>query len=596
MNKGRISRIGFRIAAPAAVAAVALVVVLFYMQRRQAREGAQAYDGYADLLGRLIVNDLRDGMLSEDRPRIQRELTRLADMAPIRSARVVDKQGKVVFASDAAVLGTVMSRTEPSCVACHQRGVPAERRGHILRFEANGRRVHRVVQPITLDHACLTCHEEKEGAVVGVLITDLDDDLLTGGVRADSTRSAWAITVLLALLVAAGAVFVWRHVVTRIRNLRHLLDLLRSGARASVLSVSSADEIDEVTRAVQALALDLDGRVGLERASRRLAPVLEREAGAVLLVDADGWIFAANRAAVQRMDVAGEGLIGRDRSHFEGPGEGLSDQAHDLGWALPAEGQDGPAVVALADAAGKVIACLELWAVQPGEHAADGVAEASLAATTIPENPEWLLYGAVLAESIRPSRQGGPTVMRFDPRLARARRLAGDLVALGSEAATEREQVDLKSLGIIMLWDLERDMPLQKWYFLYDSGQRVTGARYQLRALLERLARAAGRQAGPGGQVVLFTQARPGHDAVFVAAWASRAGGSVLLDPPDGPALASAIASGHGGGVEVDPAFDMQAIPGFMNMRLPCGTVGTLFVAELAVSGTVPKPHSRHLA
>lgn len=585
------SRIGLRVAAPAAVVAAALVGGLHYTQSRDSlQRGTETLDVYADLLNRLVLSDLREGMLSKDSERIQRELTRIADMAPIRSLKVVNKQGKVVFASDPKAVGTIMRRTEPSCVGCHKNGGPPERKAHSLRFVAGGVNIYRAVQPIALEEACARCHDGREGAVLGVLITDLDDDVLTGDLRADSRRTAWSIAASALLLVLIMAGLIWRQVVTRLRSLRLMLDLLRTGARASVLSVSSADEIDEVTRAVQALTLDLDGRVALERAGRRLASVLERQTGAVLLVDAAGLVAAANGHAVARLG-SGKGLVGQARAQLPGMPTELFELAREQGWALPEEGDEGPVIFAMATGAGHTVAFLELWP----DAGQGGALTESQAAASRAETQDWLLYGAVLAESIRPAPQGGSTVLRFDARLARARRLAGEIVALGSEAATEREDIDLKSLGLILLWDLEREMPAHHWHVLRDVSERVPGARYQLRALLYRLARAAGRQAGERGHVVLFTQPAPGQDKVFAGAWASKAGGEVLLDPPDGPALARAIAGAHGGGVEVDPAFDMVDMPGFAALRLSSPSKGTLFVAELSMRAE-SRPRPRPMA
>ena len=138
-------------------------------------------------------------------------------------------------------------------------------------------------------------------------------------------------------------------------------------------------------------------------------------------------------------------------------------------------------------------------------------------------------------------------------------------------------------------------MPAHHWHVLRDVTQRVPGVRYQLRALLYRLARAAGRQAGERGHVVLFTQSAPGQNKVFAGAWASATGGQALLDPPDGPGLARAIAVAHGGGVEVDPTFDISEMPGFAALRLPCAAQGTLFVAELSLR-TDAKPRPRPMA
>jgi len=585
------SRIGLRVAAPAAVVAAALVGGLHYTQTRDSlRRGNETLDVYADLLNRLVLSDLREGMVAKDNERIGRELARIGETAPIRSLRIVDKQGKVVFASDPKDVGTTMLRTEPSCAGCHKNGGAPKRGAHSLRFTDGETHIYRAVQPITLEEACARCHDGKEGTVLGVLITDLDDDALTGELRADTKRTAWSIALSALLLVLIMAALIWRQVVSRLRNLRLMLDLLRTGARASVLSVSSADEIDEVTRAVQALTLDLDGRVALERAGRRLASVLERQAGPVLLLDAAGFVAAANGLAAARL-AAGRPLVGQQRASFPGLPEAMLADAREQGWALPAEGEDGPALFAMASAAGDITAFLEIWPDGSGTPLpADGEA-----ATSRAETQDWLLYGTVLAESIRPAQQGGPTVLRFDARLARARRLATEVAALGTEAAAEREEVDLKSLGLILLWDLEREMPAHHWHVLRDVTQRVPGVRYQLRALLYRLARAAGRQAGDHGHVVLFTQCAPGQNKVFAGAWASAPGGQTLLDPPDGPTLARAIAVAHGGGVEVDPAFDIGEMPGFAALRLACPAQGTLFVAELAMRADA-KPRARPMA
>ncbi len=573
------SRIGLRIAIPAVVVALGLVGALFYVQRRDAaQQGTETLDVYADLVNRIVLSDLREAMLAKDRPRIQRELTRFSGMQPIKSLRIVDKEGKVAFATDPAVLGTTMQKSDPSCVSCHQPGIAPQRRARALRFEsAGGEHIYRAVQPILLDEACLHCHDQPEGSAIGVLLIDLDDDALTGAQQANSRRTIWAgVLATLALLVLLAALL-GRNVVFRLRHLRHLLDLLRTGARATVLSVGAADEIDDVTRAVQALTLDLDGRVGLERANRRLAGVLERQAGPVLLIDARGWIVAANRVAIGRFAQSGSSLAGCWALQIPGVTAEQLAIARDLGWALPDGETDGPALMALTDPAGERSAVLALW--MAPENAQLQIDYVPLAPAN--ENTAWQLYGTVLAESVVPAPQGGSTVLRFDARLGRVRRLAADVAAMGREAHDEREDVDLKSLALILLWDLRRESPSVRWHTLQETTAQTYGARYQLRELMQRLARAAAEQAGAEGHVVLFAHETAG--TVFLAAWASRPGGQVVLDPADAPALARAVAVAHGGGVEVDPAFDLSETPGFSALKLPCEPVGTLYVAELAL-------------
>jgi PAS domain-containing protein len=571
------SRIGLRIAAPAVLVACGLVGWLWVVQgRHTAKQSHDTLEVYADLVNRMVLSDLRDAMLAKDRPRIQRELTRFAAIQPIKSLRIVDNHGKVAFATDVTQLGVTMAKTDASCAICHSPGVTPDRRARTLRFEtAAGQRVYRVAQPILLDDACLRCHDAVEGASVGVLLLDLDDDALTGAQRATSQRVLWTAAAATLLLFALLALLLGRNVVFRLRHLRHLLELLRTGARATVLSVGAADEIDDVTRAVQALTLDLDGRLGVERAHRRLGAALERQAGPVLLIDARGWIVAANRVAVTRFSEGGASLVGCWASHVPGVTAERLALVRAQGWWLP-EGEDGPALMALHDPADGHAAFLALWmtvddAPLPIETVATSPTAASVA---------WQLYAAVLADSCAPGQQGGATVLRFDARLGRVRRLGSDIAALGREARAEREDVDLKSLALIVLWDVKRDWPSTQWHTLQDTDAQVFGARYQLRELLVRLANAAAQQAGTEGHVVLIGHDTP--DEVLLGAWASQPGGQVVLDPADAPALAHAVAAAHGGDVEVDPAFDLADTHGFSTLRLTCGSVGTLYVASLA--------------
>ena len=573
------SRIGVRIAAPAVVVALGLVAALYFVQRRDsAQQGDETLLVYADLVNRMVMSDLREAMLAKDRPRIQRELMRFAEMAPIKSLRIVDNAGKVAFATDPAALGTTMPRTDPSCVICHQPGAPPEKRARTLHLTtASGAHVYRAVQPILLDDACRRCHDQTEGAAVGVLLLDLDDDALTGAQRANGQRTLWVVAAATLLLFVVLALLLGRNVVFRLRHLRHLLDLLRTGARATVLSVGAADEIDDVTRAVQALTLDLDGRVGLERAQRRLAAVLERQPGAVFLVDARGWIVAANRLAVGRYGDSRSSLVGCRAPSVPGLTAQRLALAHEQGWWLPEGDEDGPALMAMTDPSGAHAACVALW-LTPEDPALPGE---GLPVAPTAANVAWQLYGTVVAESVVPAQQSGTTVLRFDARLGRVRRLATGIAAVGQEARAEREDVDLKSLALILLWDLRREWPNVHWHTLRDTTVQVQGTRYQLRELMQRLAGAAARQAGDGGHVALFAQQTAGD--VFIAAWANRPGGEVVLDPTDAPALAHAIAAAHGGDVEVDPAFDCAEISEFAALNLAGPTVGTLYVASLVV-------------
>lgn len=576
------SRIGLRIALPvvAVVASIVTIIVLVDSQQTRRRE-VEALDAYAGLLGRMILSDLHDAMMKRDRNRIQRELVAVGELEPIEAVRVLDDKGVVRFASDAPSIGRREALEAPGCAACHPGGGKALPRKTLRFNDDEGRHIFRSVEPIRATRACQQCHDEPEGAMLGLLVTDLDDDALTGQLRRGAENLAIGLVLLGVVLVGVVAGLLRWQVTTPLRDLSGVLDRLRSGDLTTVSAASAGSEIGEVTRSVQSLTQDLDGRYAVERAARRLTAVLERHPGAVMLVDSLGAVFAANAHAIARFGSDSGRLIGRQRSTMQGHDRSLYDAAEDEDTAGISDDVDnGPVVLALRDEASRLLGFLELWGEQPGQEggqadpAPQGEAE---------EDPQWLLYATCLVQAISPQQARGARVLRFDARLVHARRMIGELAAVGNDAA--RERVDLGALAAICLWDMKRRMPMVHWHDLLEPTAHILGVRHELRAMVERLARAAGEQAGPGGHALLFVQHSRSRGTVYLSAWAGSEAEPVLVDPPGHPPLARTVTLAHGGALEVSPSFDIGLLADTRGLRLPVNTRGVLFAAELSPRG-----------
>jgi len=357
-----------------------------------------------------------------------------------------------------------------------------------------------------------------------------------------------------------------------------------------VQAVGKADEIDDLARAVQALTLDLDGRVEIERTEREVAAVLARAPHPALLCDPLGQVLAANEAAHRACAQNDTSLRGRCRWVEGDPAQELHRSALAGGWAVPDDGDPGPAVVALCDPAGRPWALIEVW----GHDEMPVRYRPPDAAPAHGDRAVWRLYAAVAAQGVRSWPGSAAMVLQFDPRLGLGRRLAADLAALAGTVAAAREPVDLKSVVLLVEYDLRKRHPGRRWHWLSSSNLRAVGSRPQLRALVERLADVAATQAGPGGDVVLLAQDEPSGQRMFVGAWCSRPGGQALVDPPSGPPVAQAVAQAHGGAVEVDGCFDLAVFPTSSGLDLRHGRVGTLYVAQLPVRA-VPRFAGRHV-
>lgn len=575
MSKSRISRLWMQIALPSAALALLVIAVLTWLlHQSQERAATETLDGYGELVGRLTLASLREAMLTDDRPRLQASVQRLAELAPISALWILDRSGKVHFSSQQGDIDRVLSPAAPGCVTCHRNGTSVQAESRALRFtDASGRRIWRTIHRIAIEAECQRCHTEAIGSLAGVLIADLDDGQVHSRIEADNRGIFWGLPWLIGGLMVAVAYGVRRHVIARLRGLSHLVDLLRTGARASMLSVGSADEIDELTRNVQALTWELDARMARERALRRAAVVLERCESAALLVDAQGYICAANAAATERLLAHRPGtLIGLQRSACAQWDPAVAAEAERVGWAL---GEPGTAALVAMTCAGHphVRLLLEVWADEPANP---GLA---VDVPVFGHRLDWAIHGIVITESLRAVPQDGATVMRFDQRLARARRLAGQLTAMAQAASADREPIDIDSLLVLGQLDAQRQLPDRRWTRPHCPATQVVGVRYQLRALVDRLCAAAGAQAGSGGEVLLFHRRSVDGREVYVCAWANRAGGEVLLDGPDGPPLARTIACAHEGAVEVDGAFDASTLTGSDDGP----RLGTLYAASLKI-------------
>ena len=585
MNLMLRNRLGLRIAIPALAVIVAIAVVAVLVDRQQIRhrEG-RSLDAYAGLLARVILNDVHDAMLTRNRLQIGEKMRNIAAQGAIRDVRILDPQGKIRFAADGPTIGTYMATTDPGCVDCHPVGqAPLKRR--TLRYqELDGHHMFRSVEPIRATAGCIKCHGGKEGELIGLLVVDLDDDVLTGELRR-STRQL-AIGVALVALVAGLLIAMllrWQ-VVAPLRELRGVLDQLRRGERTAKVAGDSGGAIQEMTRSVQLLSDDLEARYAIERESRRLTAALERHPGPALLISPDERIFAANGRAIRAFSKSGElAVLGSLRRDLADHPATILAAASAQGWALPEEGLPGPAVVALQSRTGEALGWLE---VRSGSDEDDSDEDAAIGVEALSRDLDELLYATALAQGIAAAANRWRGVLRFDVRLVQARRLHNDLVAVAEAAAQARETVNVQSLGTICVWEMRRRLPHVHWHESLEAGVEVLAVRHQLRALINRLALAAGDHAGPGGHVMLFAQQAPATGATFIAAWASGGGKPALVDPAGTPPLGQAIALGHGGALEVAQGFDLQPLCDTRGLRLPGSTIGALFAAQLAAAGS----------
>jgi two-component system NtrC family sensor kinase len=166
----------------------------------------------ADQLGAVIPRSTRYDMLGNRRESLHRQIEAVGEQEGIGVVRVFNKEGRIVFSSDDAEIGTAVDKQAEACYGCHAAGQPLERPPIDLRsriFTASGgERVLGVVRPIPNEPGCSQgdCHAHgPEATVLGVL----DVTVSLAGVEERLSRSRLRLAGLAGVAIGAGSLILW---------------------------------------------------------------------------------------------------------------------------------------------------------------------------------------------------------------------------------------------------------------------------------------------------------------------------------------------------------------------------------------------------
>jgi diguanylate cyclase (GGDEF)-like protein len=179
---------------------------LYYIQRenllkRTSRETA--------LVSEVVKASIREQMLTKHRDVIQKSISLIRERTGLKEITVVNKEGEVTFSSARGLVGSSISRSDPTCIICHGSNVsPLERT--VVVEEGNGNRFFRSVNPIEKGKDCQSCHS-GDGRVLGILIVDqhidramLDIEKTRQSLFAISLASLFILLCLIFLVIEVG--------------------------------------------------------------------------------------------------------------------------------------------------------------------------------------------------------------------------------------------------------------------------------------------------------------------------------------------------------------------------------------------------------
>ncbi|HET7292697.1 MAG TPA: ATP-binding protein [Vicinamibacteria bacterium] len=209
----------------------------------------------ADLLSETIKSSTHYDMLENRRDNLHRQITNMGRQQGIEAVRVFNKEGRIVFSSDASEIGRAVDKQAEACYACHAAGRPLERLPTAARsrvFPAAGHRVLGIINPIQNEPGCATaaCHAHgPRDTVLGVL----DVTVSLAGVDRDIAWGRGRMVGLAAAAITGSSAILWwlnrRLVVRPVEALAEGTRRVAAGDLSTTIPLTERHELGELARA-----------------------------------------------------------------------------------------------------------------------------------------------------------------------------------------------------------------------------------------------------------------------------------------------------------------------------------------------------------
>lgn len=225
-----------------------------YWNLRLQRSGAEALVLQStNRVSDLIRRSTRYQMLKNDREGLYQTLRDIGREPGVDRVRIFNKEGRVMFSTDAAEIHQLVDKRAEACYGCHAQAAPLEKldrpdRSRIF-TNAQGRRVMAIIRPIENEASCAgqACHAAPASQkILGVIDTQLSLEAVDSQASNQQILLARFTAGSVALLCLVSAVFVWAVLYRPIRELTQGTHRVADGDLGYRLPVRSRDEIGDL--------------------------------------------------------------------------------------------------------------------------------------------------------------------------------------------------------------------------------------------------------------------------------------------------------------------------------------------------------------
>jgi two-component system NtrC family sensor kinase len=218
----------------------------------------------ADMVSETIKSSTHYDMMENRRQNLHRQIETIGRQGGIQRVRVFNKEGRIMFSSDALEIGHAVDKRGEACYACHAEGQPLEAlpitaRSRIFR-DPGGDRVLGMINPIQNEAGCYTaaCHaHDKSQSVLGVLDVTISLAEVDSQIAASQGRMAGVAV----LALASGALMLWwlnrRLLVGPVAALTEGTRRVAEGDLTTTIPVQSRHELGDLARAFNTMIRNL---------------------------------------------------------------------------------------------------------------------------------------------------------------------------------------------------------------------------------------------------------------------------------------------------------------------------------------------------
>ena len=232
----------------------------------------------------LIVRSTHYEMLRNDKDALLNMIHQVGSEPGIQRIRILNKDGLIIYSTQANEVGTPVDKTAEGCIGCHAQSAPLAqltRRDRTRYFtDKQGQRMLAVMQAIENAPECsnASCHVHEPGkSILGVIDTTLSLSAVDKQLATHRANLTWFLVGAMMFGSAAAVVFMWVVVHRPIHELTAGMRRVASGDLEYRLPVGRDDELGDLAASFNKMTAEVGGvHATIEAEVRRKTAELER--------------------------------------------------------------------------------------------------------------------------------------------------------------------------------------------------------------------------------------------------------------------------------------------------------------------------------